>query len=132
MTESDYSTGYSKAPGFLGIKAPDRLASRYLTEDVGYTMVLFTDLARRLGVPTPVMDSIIELTCVVLERDLREEAPRTLASLGLEGCRTSSCSACEADSPELPPGGVPGTVGPGNPGDRSRLSGEGGSLTPFR
>jgi opine dehydrogenase len=85
MTESNYSTGYSKAPGFLGIKAPDRLASRYLTEDVGYTMVLFTDLARRLGVPTPVMDSIIELTSVVLERDLREEAPRTLGSLGLEG-----------------------------------------------
>jgi|GraSoiStandDraft_42_1057292.scaffolds.fasta_scaffold6030828_1 hypothetical protein len=24
------STGYSKAPGFLGTKAPDRLASRYL------------------------------------------------------------------------------------------------------
>jgi opine dehydrogenase len=48
-------------------------------------MVLFTDLARRLGVPTPVMDSIIELTSVVLERDLREEAPRTLSSLGLEG-----------------------------------------------
>jgi len=23
MTESNYSTGYSKAPGFLGIKAPD-------------------------------------------------------------------------------------------------------------
>ena len=85
MTQSNYSIGYSKAPGFLGIKAPDRLASRYLTEDVGYTMVLFTDLARRLGVPTPVMDSIIELTCVVLERDLREEAPRTLGSLGLEG-----------------------------------------------
>jgi hypothetical protein len=38
MTESDYSTGYSKAPGSLGIKAPDRLASRYLTKDVGYTM----------------------------------------------------------------------------------------------
>jgi opine dehydrogenase len=47
-------------------------------------MVLFTDLARRLGVPTPVMDSIIELTSVVLERDLREEARRTLGSLDLE------------------------------------------------
>ena len=85
MTESNYTTGYSKAPGFLGIKAPDQLASRYLTEDVGWTLVLFTDLARRLGVPTPVMDSIIEITSVVLDRDLRGEAPRTLRSLRLDG-----------------------------------------------
>ena len=83
MTESNYTTGYSQAPGFLGINAPARLDSRYLTEDVGYTLVLFTDLARRLGVPTPVMDSIIEITSVVLARDLRAEAPRTLKSLDL-------------------------------------------------
>ena len=84
MTESNYTTGYSQAPGFRGIKAPDRLASRYLTEDVGYTLVLFTDLARRVGVPTPVMDSIIEVACVVLDRNLRHEAPRTLESLALD------------------------------------------------
>ena len=53
QVRSNYSTGYSRAPGFLGIKAPDRLASRYLTEDVASTM--------------------------------REEAPRTLGSRGLEG-----------------------------------------------
>jgi opine dehydrogenase len=85
MTESNYTTGYNRAPGFLGIKAPDRLGSRYLTEDVGWTLILFTDFARRLGIPTPVMDSIIELTSVVLGRDLRDEAPRTLRSLGLDG-----------------------------------------------
>jgi hypothetical protein len=28
--------------------------------DVGYTMVCFTDLADRLGVPTPLMDAIIK------------------------------------------------------------------------
>ena len=38
-----------------------------------------------MACPTPVMNSIIELTSVVLERDLREEAPRTLGSLDLEG-----------------------------------------------
>jgi len=85
MTESNYTTGYSTAPGFLGIKAPDQLASRYLTEDVGWTLVLFTDLARRLGLPTPVMDSIIEITATVLGQDLRSQAPRTLHSLGLDG-----------------------------------------------
>ena len=46
MTESNYTTGYSRAPGFLGINAPATLDSRYLTEDVGYSLVFFTDLAR--------------------------------------------------------------------------------------
>jgi opine dehydrogenase len=32
MTERNYTTGYSRAPSFLGIKAPATLASRYLTE----------------------------------------------------------------------------------------------------
>ena len=84
MTERNYSTGYSRAPGFLGIKAPARIDSRYLTEDVGYTLVFFTDLARRLGVPTPTMDAIIEISSVVLARDLRAEGARTMSSLGLD------------------------------------------------
>ncbi|GAA3347625.1 NAD/NADP-dependent octopine/nopaline dehydrogenase family protein [Amorphoplanes nipponensis] len=73
MTESNYTTGYSEAPGFRGIKAPTAIDSRYLTEDVGYSLVFFTDLARRLSVPTPTMDAIIQITSVVLGRDLRAE-----------------------------------------------------------
>ena len=85
MTEANYTTGYSKAPGFLGIGAQDTLENRYLTEDVGVTMVFFADVARAVGVPTPVMDSIITITEVVLGRDLRTEPYRDLASLGLTG-----------------------------------------------
>jgi opine dehydrogenase len=88
MTESNYTTGYSRAPGFRGIKAPSTMDSRYLTEDVGYTLVFFTDLARRLGVPTPTMDAIIEITSVVLARDLRTEGARTMGSLGLDELTT--------------------------------------------
>jgi opine dehydrogenase len=88
MTESNYTTGYSRAPGFLGIKAPATLDSRYLTEDVGYSLVFFTDLARRLGVPTPTMDAIIEITSVVLARDLRAEGARTMSSLGVDELST--------------------------------------------
>jgi opine dehydrogenase len=83
MTEHNYSTAYSRAPGFLGIKAQSELDHRYLTEDVGWSLILFTDLAARLGVPTPVMDAVIQITSVVLARDLRGEGRRTLASLGL-------------------------------------------------
>ena len=50
MREENYSTGYSTAPGFLGIGAQSQLDHRYLTEDVGYSLVFLTDLAARLGV----------------------------------------------------------------------------------
>lgn len=88
MTEDNYTTGYSTAPGFLGIGSPPRLDTRYLTEDVGWSQIFFTDLARRVGVPTPVTDAIIDITSVVLDRDLRAEQARTLASLGLDGLST--------------------------------------------
>lgn len=85
MTEANYSTGYSKAPGFLGINAPQTLENRYLLEDVGYGHIFLTDLARTLGVKTPVMDAVITIAGVVLGRDFRAEPPRTLATLGLDG-----------------------------------------------
>ncbi|MDO5498934.1 MAG: NAD/NADP octopine/nopaline dehydrogenase family protein [Propionibacteriaceae bacterium] len=82
MTEENYSTDYSTAPGFLGIGAQGQLDHRYLTEDVGYGLVFLADLGLRLGVPTPVMDAVIEITNVVLGRDFRAEQARTLESLG--------------------------------------------------
>lgn len=82
MTEENYSTGYSKAPGFRGIGAQTLLDHRYLTEDVGYGLVFLTDLAQRIGVATPVMDSVIALASVVLARDFRGEQARTLETLG--------------------------------------------------
>ena len=61
------------------------LDNRYLTEDVGYSMVLFTELARAVGVPTPKIDAVFPTASVLLGRDFRRKAPRTLASLGLSG-----------------------------------------------
>lgn len=83
MLEDNYSTSYSTAPGFLGISAQQQLDHRYLTEDVGYGLVFLTDLARRLGVPTPVMDAEITLASTILGRDFRAEQARTLDTLGL-------------------------------------------------
>ena len=45
--------------------------------------MLFTELARTVGVPTPTMDAVIQTASALLGRDFRREAPRTLASLGL-------------------------------------------------
>lgn len=83
MLEDNYTTGYSTAPGFLGIGAQSSLDNRYLTEDVGFTMVFFTDVARAVGVPTPIMDAVIAVTQVVLGTDYRSRPARSLATLGL-------------------------------------------------
>ncbi len=85
MEEENYSTGYSTAPGFRGIRAQGQLDHRYLTEDVGYGMVFLADLGRQIGVATPVMDALIEVASVVLARDFRGEQARTMAGLGLAG-----------------------------------------------
>jgi opine dehydrogenase len=84
MREANYSTGYSTAPGFRGIGAQTQLENRYLTEDVGYSLVFLTDLARRVGVRTPTMEALVTMASVVLARDLRAEPKRTLATLGLD------------------------------------------------
>ena len=93
MREENYSTGYSTAPGFLGIVAQSRLDHRYLTEDVGYSLVFLTDLAARLSLRTPVMDAIIAIASVVLARDFRAEGKRTLRTLALDGMSCEQLAA---------------------------------------
>ena len=85
MLEKNYYTGYSKAPGFAGIKAQTTITNRYFTEDVGYGLVLLEDMARIVNIPTPVISSIITLVSVLLETDYHSEALRTLETIGLGG-----------------------------------------------
>jgi opine dehydrogenase len=93
MTEENYSTAYSQAPGFLGIRAQSRLDHRYLTEDVGYSLCFLAELAARMAVPTPVIDGVITIASVVLGRDFRREAVRTLRSLGLDALTPEQLAA---------------------------------------
>ncbi|HWQ79891.1 MAG TPA: NAD/NADP octopine/nopaline dehydrogenase family protein [Anaerovoracaceae bacterium] len=80
---NNYSTGYSKAPGFKGIKAQPQLDYRYFNEDAGYGLVFFTTLARQIGVETPNMNAVLRLSSVVTGRNYEEEKARTMESLGL-------------------------------------------------
>ncbi|MGY3718264.1 NAD/NADP octopine/nopaline dehydrogenase family protein [Sutcliffiella cohnii] len=84
MNSNNYSEGYSTAPGFKGIKAQQSLDDRYLTEDVGYGLVFMSELGKHIGVETPVMDSVITIASVLLQRDFRAEKIRTMESLGLD------------------------------------------------
>lgn len=79
-----YDVGYSTAPGYKGIMAQTSLDYRYFNEDVGYGLVYMTDFARHIGVDTPIMDSIINITSVIMKRDYRAEGARTLKKLGLD------------------------------------------------
>jgi opine dehydrogenase len=93
MLEENYSTGYSTAPGFLGIGAQPQLDHRYLTEDVGYSLIFLSDLATRLDVPTPAIDAVITIASIVLARDFRGEGVRTLSTLGLDGLSAAELAA---------------------------------------
>lgn len=83
MLENNYGSGYRKAPGFLGIGAQPQLEHRYLDEDVGYGLVFMSSLGRQVGVETAGMDAVIKLASIVMARDYRAEALRTLETLGI-------------------------------------------------
>jgi opine dehydrogenase len=83
MLENNYGSGYREAPGFLGIGAQPQLDHRYLNEDVGYGLVFMSRLARQVGVKTPTIDSMIQITSVLMNRDYAGEALRTPESLGI-------------------------------------------------
>jgi opine dehydrogenase len=83
MLEDNYGNAYRKAPGFLGIGAQPQLDHRYLNEDVGYGLVFMSRLARQIGVETPTMDAMIQVTSVLMHRDYAEEGLRTPQALGI-------------------------------------------------
>ena len=84
MQDANYDKGFSEAKGFKGIKAQSSLDYRYFNEDVGYGLVFMTDLAKHIGVETPIMNSIINIVSVIMDRDYRSTSNRTLKALGLD------------------------------------------------
>jgi len=85
MLADDYGDAYRTAPGFLGIGAQPQLDHRYLNEDVGYGLVFLSELGRQVGVETPTIDAVIQVTSVLMARDYAGEAVRTPESLGIAG-----------------------------------------------
>lgn len=84
MGEKNYCKGYSEAPGFKGIKAGPSLDYRFFTEDVAYGLVFLSDLGNYVGVETPSINSMIQIVSVIMGRDFKEEARRTMKTLKLD------------------------------------------------
>lgn len=70
--------------GYAGIKAPQNLQHRYLSEDVPTSLVPLAALGELAGVPTPTILSIVQLASMVHGVDYAREG-RTLERLGLAG-----------------------------------------------
>jgi len=83
MLADDYGNAYRTAPGFLGIGAQPQLDHRYLNEDVGYGLVFLSKLGRQVGVETPTIDAVIQVTSVLMARDYAGEAVRSPETLGI-------------------------------------------------
>jgi opine dehydrogenase len=93
MLEPTYDIGFSTAPGFKGIKAQDSLDYRYFNEDVGYGLIFMEELGKQVGVATPFMTNIIEMVSLLMQRNYRAEATRTMAAYGLETCSAEELRA---------------------------------------
>ena len=83
MVEENYDSGYATAPGFTGIKAQTQLDYRYYNEDAGFGLVLWVDLADRLGLEIPNVRAMLQIVSSIMGRDYKGEKARTLETLGL-------------------------------------------------
>lgn len=71
-------------PGYLGIKAPDRLHHRYIDEDVPMSLVPIASIGDMLKVETPTIKSFIHIASLMRGIDFWESG-RTVEKLGIKG-----------------------------------------------
>ena len=100
---ADLYSAIHNQDGYRGIKAPDSLSHRYITEDIPMSLVPMASLGRRYGVSVRGMESVIRLACITHRVDYWERG-RTLIRLGLEHLSISELTRyVTGNSPEQPP-----------------------------
>jgi len=73
-----------KNVGYRGILAPRSLRVRYIEEDIPFSLVPIASTGKMLNVPTPNIDSVIQLASGLNETDYWLNG-RTVQNLGIEG-----------------------------------------------
>lgn len=71
-------------PAYKGLQAPKGLNIRYIYEDVPYSLIPMSSLAKEFNIETPAIDSIIKIAGLITGRDFYKEG-RTVERLGLKG-----------------------------------------------
>ncbi len=72
---------------YKGIESPGSINHRYIWEDVPTSLVPLSSLGKKLGIPTPLIDSFIYQATSALRKDLKIdffETGRTMEKLGLD------------------------------------------------
>ena len=90
MVESKYGPkgtlweSLNGSAGLTPVKGPTSLESRYITEDIPYSLVAWASVGHLVGVDTPIMDAVINIGSAIMGMNCWEEG-RNLARMGLEG-----------------------------------------------
>lgn len=63
--------------------APTTMQHRFLLEDIPYGMIPLESLGKITGIPTPITTSVIEMACLLTDKDLRSVA-RDLKKLNMD------------------------------------------------
>lgn len=69
---------------FLPLEGPNDLNGRYLVEDTPYTLVCMASIARKIGVDTPLMNAVVNLSSALKNEDYWKTG-RSIEKLGLNG-----------------------------------------------
>lgn len=69
------------------VEGPDSVEHRYFTEDIPVGTAVYYNLAKKLGVDVPIIESILKLGSIVCGHDFFEEG-RSLKEMGLERMNT--------------------------------------------
>jgi opine dehydrogenase len=64
------------------VSGPSSMKHRYVSEDVPYGMVPVSQLAQKLDIAVPIIDSVIDLASVINQTDYRKEG-RSIEELGI-------------------------------------------------
>ncbi len=83
----DLQTLFNKSPVFTQIKGPESINSRYFTEDISDGLVLWSNLGKVTKIPTPNIDSVIQIGNTILDTNFFETG-LTLEKLELENKST--------------------------------------------
>src|SRR5699024_11740148 len=82
-------TLFNKSPVFTQIKGPESINSRYFTEDISDGLVLWSNLGKVTKIPTPNIDSVIQIGNTILDTNFFETG-LTLEKLELENKSTEA------------------------------------------
>lgn len=80
---TDYYEAFQEIESYKDISAPAELVSRYITEDVPTGLVPIASLGAYFNIPTPCIDSIIDLASFLVRKNFKETG-RTLTNVGID------------------------------------------------